>query len=64
MQNVQLRGLLKVHQENRRTENEQSRELAHLRHKAYRGIPTNNLSWLSRDNRGKVFRYRGVDYTA
>ena len=64
MQNVQLRGLLKVHKDNRRSENEQARELAHLRSKRYRGVPTNNLNWISRDNHGKTFKYRGVEYTA
>ena len=64
MNNVALRGLLKVHKENRRSENEQARELAHLRHRSYRGVPTNNLNWISRDTHGQTFKYRGVEYKA
>ena len=37
MTNVTIRGLMKVHNKNRRAANEQARELAHLRHRAYRG---------------------------
>ena len=40
MTNVTVRGLMKVHKENRRAANEQQRELAHLRHRAYRGCET------------------------
>ena len=62
MQNVALRGLLKVHKENRRSAAEQERELVHLRQRAYRGIPTNNTKWLKKDVHG-TFTYRGVTYT-
>ena len=62
MQNVALRGLMKIHNANRRTANEQGRELAHLRARAYRGIPTHNLNWVKSDVHG-TFTYRGVTYT-
>ena len=62
MHNVALRGLMKVHNQNRRSAAEQERELAHLRHRSYRGVPTNNLNWISRDIHGKTFKYRGVEY--
>ena len=45
MSTVQIRGLLKVHKENRRAANEQQRELAHLRHRAYRGCETAASVW-------------------
>ena len=61
MQNVALRGLLKVHKENRRSENEQARELAHLRLKSYRGVPVGNTAWMKKDVHG-TFTYRGVTY--
>jgi len=62
MQNVALRGLLSAHKANRRSENEQARELIHLRQRAYRGIPTNNMNWIKKDVHG-TFTYRGVTYT-
>ena len=40
MSNVMIRGLMKVHNKNRRSQNEQARELAHIRHRAYRGVET------------------------
>ena len=40
MSNVMIRGLMKVHNKNRRAANEQARELNHLRHRAYRGVET------------------------
>ena len=61
MSNVMIRGLMKVHKENRRAENEQARELAHLRRRSYRGIPTVN-NWIKEDKHG-TFTYRGVEYT-
>ena len=63
MKDVALRGLMKVHNQNRRTAAEQERELAHLRSTAYRGVPTNNTNWITRDNHGKTFVYRGISYT-
>lgn len=62
MTNVALRGLLKAHKENRRSTSEQARELAHLRYRSYRGIPTKNDSWVKQDVHGE-FTYRGVSYT-
>ena len=37
------------------------RELALINERAYRGIPTNNLKWISEDKHG-TFTYRGVTY--
>ena len=62
MTNVTIRGLMKVHKENRRAANEQARELNHLRQRAYRGVPTQNTNWITSDIHGK-FVYRGVEYT-
>ena len=61
MTNVTIRGLMAAHNRNRRAQNEQSRELAHLRRRSYRGVPTKNTSWLSSDVHGE-FTYRGVSY--
>ena len=61
MTNVAIRGLLKVHKENRRAANEQARELAHLRHRAYRGCEN-----IAAGENGEVhgtFCYRGRTYT-
>ena len=60
MTNVAIRGLLKVHKENRRAANEQARELAHLRHRAYRGCEN-----IAAGEGGEVhgtFCYRGRTY--
>ena len=61
MTNVTVRGLMKVHKENRRAANEQQRELAHLRHRAYRGCET-VASTKSKEVHG-TFCYRGRTYT-
>ena len=61
MTNVTIRGLMAAHKRNRRAENEQARELAHLRHRSYRGVPTKNTSWVGADVHGE-FTYRGVPY--
>jgi hypothetical protein len=61
MTNVAIRGLMKVHRENRRAANEQARELAHLRHRAYRGCEN-----IAAGEGGEVhgtFCYRGRTYT-
>ena len=61
MSNVQIRGLMKVHKANRRAANEQARELAHLRHRAYRGCEN-----ITTEGGGEVhgtFCYRGRTYT-
>ena len=62
MSNVQIRGLMKAHKENRRAANEQARELNHLRIRyAYRGVqPPGN--WITSEVHGR-FVYRGVEYT-
>ena len=62
MTNVTIRGLMALHNANRRAANEQARELNHLRSRAYRGIPTQNTNWITSDVHGK-FTYRGVEYT-
>jgi hypothetical protein len=62
MTNVTIRGLMAAHKANRRSDNEQARELAHLRHRSYRGVPTKNIDWISDDVHGS-FVYRGVSYT-
>ena len=61
MNNVALRGLMKIHNANRRSAAEQERELAHLRLKSYRGVPTGNTTWMKKDVHG-TFTYRGVTY--
>ena len=61
MSTVQIRGLMKVHKENRRAANEQQRELAHLRHRAYRGCETAASSG-GQEIHG-TFCYRGRTYT-
>ena len=62
MTNVTIRGLMAAHKANRRSDNEQARGLAHLRHRSYRGVPTKNTNWVGSDVHG-VFTYRGVVYT-
>jgi len=52
MSTVQLRGLMKVHDQNRRAQ----RELAH--HQANELTP----SWTKEDKSGKCYTYRGVEY--
>ena len=61
MNSVQIRGLMKVHNQNRRSANEQQRELAHLRHRAYRGVVT-NASPVGEAVHGN-FVYRGHAYS-
>ena len=38
------------------------RELHLLNERAYRGVPTNNMSWITHDKHG-IFTYRGNTYT-
>ena len=61
MNNVQIRGLMNVHNKNRRAANEQQRELAHLRHRAYRGVVTNASP--TGDGVHGTFVYRGHAYS-
>ena len=61
MSNVMIRGLMKAHNKNRRAANEQQRELAHLRHRAYRGVVTNASP--TGDAVHGTFVYRGNSYT-
>ena len=60
MTNVTIRGLMRAHNKNRRAANEQARELAHLRHRAYRGCE--NISAEGGEVHG-TFCYRGRTYT-
>ena len=61
MSNVMIRGLMRVHKQNRRAANEQARELAHLRHRAYRGVV--NVTPVQGDEVHGKFCYRGNTYT-
>ena len=61
MSNVMIRGLMKVHKANRRAANEQARELAHLRHRAYRGVET--VASQGGEAVHGNFVYRGIAYT-
>ena len=61
MTNVQIRGLMKVHNQNRRSANEQARELAHLRHQAYRGVTVTEKA--QGEEIHGTFTYRGRTYT-
>lgn len=63
MQNVQLRGLMAAYKANRRSENEQARELIHLRQRSYRGVPTPQYGWVNQGAPRGEFCYRGVKYT-
>ena len=60
MSNVMIRGLMKVHKVNRRAANEQARELAHLRHRAYRGCE--NIAAIESGEVHGTFCYRGRTY--
>ena len=61
MHNVQIRGLMAAHKANRRRANEQARELAHLRHRAYRGVE--NDGTIRGGEVHGTFTYRGRTYT-
>ena len=61
MSNVMIRGLIKAHNKNRRAANEQARELAHLRHRAYRGVET--VAQAVAEEVHGTFTYRGRTYT-
>jgi hypothetical protein len=61
MSNVMIRGLMNVHNKNRRAANEQARELAHLRHRAYRGVET--TAETGGNEVHGTFTYRGRTYT-
>ena len=60
MTNIQAKSIVKAFDRIKRSAKE--RELALLNERAYRGVPTNNMRWLSDDVHG-VFTYRGVEYT-
>ena len=61
MSNVMIRGLINAHNKNRRTQNEQARELAHIRHRAYRGVET--IAPVESGEVHGTFTYRGRTYT-
>ena len=54
MSTVELRGLMKAHDKNRRAQ----RELAHHQEREMNRTPV----WLSEDKAGKCYTYRGVKY--
>ena len=60
MTNIQAKSIIKAFDRIKRSQKE--RELALLNERAYRGISTNNTSWISADVHGD-FVYRGVPYT-
>ena len=60
MSNIEAKSIIKAFDRIRRSAKE--RELALLNERAYRGVPTNNMSWISEDKHG-TFKYRGVTYT-
>ena len=53
MSNVELRGLMRVHEKNRRAQ----KELAHHQEREL-----NKPVWMSQDRAGKCYTYRGVQY--
>ena len=59
MSNIEAKSIIKAFNRIRRSQKE--RELALLNERAYRGVPTNNMRWLSSDTHG-TFTYRGVEY--
>jgi hypothetical protein len=60
MTNIQAKSIVKAFDRIKRSAKE--RELALLNERAYRGVPTNNMSWISEDRHG-VYTYRGITYT-
>ncbi len=60
MSNIEAKSIIKAFDRIRRSAKE--RELALLSERAYRGVPTKNLSWPKEDRHG-TFTYRGVVYT-
>jgi len=60
MSNIEAKSIIKAFDRIKRSAKE--RELALLNERAYRGVSTNNMSWLSNDVHG-TFTYRGVEYT-
>ena len=54
MSTVELRGLMKTHEQNRRAQ----RELAHHQERDMNRTPV----WLTEDKAGKCYTYRGVKY--
>ena len=54
MSNVELRGLMRTHEKNRRAQ----RELAHNQEKDVSKTPV----WMTQDKVGKCYTYRGVKY--
>ena len=60
MSNIEAKSIIKAFDRIRRSAKE--RELAWINERAYRGVPTNNMSWMKKDVHG-TFKYRGVTYT-
>ena len=60
MTNIEAKSIVKAFDRIKRSAKE--RELTLLNERAYRGVPTNNMRWLSKDVHG-TFTYRGITYT-
>tara|TARA_Y100000401_G_C8264041_1_gene194813 strand:+ start:400 stop:597 length:198 start_codon:yes stop_codon:yes gene_type:complete len=60
MTNIEARSIVRAFNRIKRSAKE--RELQLLNERAYRGISTNNMSWICEDRHGD-FTYRGVAYT-
>ena len=60
MSNIEAKSIIKSFDRIRRSQKE--REYALLHERAYRGVPTKNTSWITKDVHG-TFTYRGVEYT-
>ena len=60
MSNIEANAIVKARKELNRARREFNRVLTH-EVKSYRGVPTNNMSWISDDRHGE-FTYRGVTY--
>ena len=59
MTNIEAKSIVKAFDRIKRSAKE--RELSLLNERAYRGVPINNMRWLSDDKHG-IFTYRGVEY--
>ena len=59
MTNIEAKSIVDAFTRIRRSAAE--RDLALLNERAYRGVPINNMRWLSDDKHG-IFTYRGVEY--
>ena len=60
MTNIEAKSIVQAFDRIKKSAKE--RELHLLNERAYRGVSTNNLSWITEDRHGD-FTYRGVMYT-